>query len=108
MGDETESGSAQTAAGNRIQAMGLKGDGFAVLFGTLAKNPVIMRRTGGFQLKLRILPLIIKPVEGFFIFLGIDGCISNIFSPTGRHQQENMMGDSSKFYSKFLNPGYFT
>ena len=98
---------AEASPRHSIQSMGLKGHGFSFLTGPLPENAVIVRRAGGFQLKGRLVPLIVKPVQRCFILGRVNGLVCNIFSPARRHQQKYMVGHRAERHGQILNFGHF-
>ena len=100
---EAEPRTAQAAAGHRVQAVGLEGDGFSVGPGPLAQNPVVMRRAGGLELKRGFIPLIVEPVQGIFVLLGGDGLIQNVLAPARGNQKEDMVRRGPEIHGELLN-----
>jgi hypothetical protein len=70
MGDEAERDASQTSSSHRIQSLLLGKNLFPLFFCLLSEDAVIMRGTGGLELKGYLIPLLIKPVKGFFIIEG--------------------------------------
>jgi hypothetical protein len=96
MGNEAEGDSSQTATGHGIQAVLLRGDLLSLLFGPLSEDPVIVWGTGGLQLKRNLFPLLIKPVEGFFVVEGGDLLVLEFLSSSGRNQEKDVMGHGTE------------
>ena len=103
VGNKAEPGAAQASTGHGVQSMGLKRNGFAVCFGPLPQNPVIMRRTRGFELESGFVPLVIKPVKGGFVFFRADFLVNNVFSPACGNEQKNMQSHGPKVFGQFQN-----
>ena len=64
-----------------------------------------MRSAGRLQLERNLLPLLIKPVQGFFIVRGGDLLILKFLSPSGGNQEEDVMGYRTKVNRKFEDIG---
>src|SRR3989339_1705290 len=103
MGNKTKPGSGQAAPCNGIQPMGFKAYFFAFLPGSLPQNPVIMGSAGGLKLKVDFFSLVIKPVQGLFVFHSIDLTVQNVFSPSRGDQQKNMVGCCAQGFSQLQN-----
>ena len=102
MGYETETDTAQTTAGDRIESVGLEGNGYAVFFGPLPEDAVIVGGAGCFQLQWCFFPLVIEPVKGTFIFGCINFLIDNEFAASGGYQKKDMMGHCTQIDGQFL------
>ena len=94
---------AQTSSGDCIQPMAFKANLFPFFPGPLSENPIIVRGTGGLKLKRSLFPLIVKPVERFFIFVGVDGLVQDIFSAACGNQQKNVMANGTECYRLIKN-----
>ena len=81
MGDETEGDASQTSPGHGIQSIFFRSDLFSFFFCPLPENAVIVRSTGGLELKRNLVSLFVKPVKGFFIIQGRDFLISEVLFP---------------------------
>jgi len=92
MRDEAETDPPQASSGHGIQSMRFRGNPFPLGPGPLAQNPVIVRGTGGFQLQGVLLPLIVKPMENFFVIISADGLSFQGPSTPRRNQKKNMVG----------------
>src|SRR3990170_8088192 len=57
----------------------------------LSEYPVIMRRTGGFELDRHLVPHIVKPCQGFFILLRGNLQMLQFSAPSCGNKQERMM-----------------
>ena len=73
MGDKAEAGTGKAATGDRIQAMGFKGDLFALCLGPLPQDPVIVGGAGGLELEAGLGLLVVEPVQGLFILPSVNG-----------------------------------
>jgi len=102
---EAESDASKTPAGDGIQTVGLKSYLLPIFFGALPEDAVIVRGTGGFKLQGRLVPLVVEPVKGFFIFPGIDFRVNNVFSSSSGNQQEDVVGNGTQVHGQFLNGG---
>ena len=88
VGDETERDPAQTSAGHGIQSVFLRGDLFSLFLGPLPEDAVVMRSTGGLELKRDLVSLFIKPVKRLFIIEGRDLLILKFFPlPVGTRRK---------------------
>jgi hypothetical protein len=105
MGEEAEGDPSQTTPGHGIQSVLLRCDLLPLFLGPLAEDPVIMWGTGGLQLERNPFPLLVKPVERFFIVEGGDLLILKLLSPSGGNQEEDVMGYRTKVNRKFEDVG---
>jgi hypothetical protein len=96
MGDEAEGDTSQTTPGHGIQSILLRGDLLPLFFGPLPENAIIVGSTGGLQLEGDMIPLLIKPVERFFIIESRYFLIHKFLSPSGGNQEEDVVGDCSE------------
>ena len=72
MADKTEARAAKTASGQGIHTKDLGRDRYALFFGPLPHDAVVVGRTGGFEVHLGGFAEIIEPVERFFVLTGGD------------------------------------
>jgi hypothetical protein len=70
MGDEAERDTSQTSSSHRVQSLPTMERLFPLFFCLLSEDAVIVRGTGGLELKGNPIPLLIKPVKGFFVIEG--------------------------------------
>jgi hypothetical protein len=70
MGDEAERDTSQTSSSHRVQSLPPVERIFPLFFCLLSEDAVIVRGTGGLELKGDLISLLIKPEKGFFIIEG--------------------------------------
>ncbi len=86
MRDKAKTDTAQTTPCYGVQSMGFKGDRLALFFGPLSEDTIVVRGTGGLEVQRCFVSLVIKPVQCFFIFGGVDFRVDDILSATGGNQ----------------------
>jgi hypothetical protein len=105
MGDEAERDPAQTTPGHCIQSILLGGNLLSLFFGLLAEDAIIVGSTGRLQLERDPIPLLIKPVEGFFVIESRDLLVLKVLSPSRGNQKEDMVGDRTEVDCQLENLG---
>jgi hypothetical protein len=105
MGEEAEGDPPQATPGHGIQSVLLRSDLLPLFLGPLAEDPVIVRGTGGLQLERNPFPLLVKPVERFFVVQGGDLLILKLLSPSSGNQEEDVMGYRTEVNRKFEDVG---
>jgi len=100
MRDEAEGDTSQTSPSRGIQSFLLVKNLFPPFFSLLSENAVVVRGTGSLKLEGNLIPLLIKPVKGFFIIEGRDSLIFKLPSPSCGNQEEDVMGHCTESDSK--------
>jgi len=105
VGDEAEADAAQAAARDGVQAVGLERHRRAFLGGALAQDAVIVRRAGRLELERGFAALVVKPVQGALILIGVDGLVDDVLAAAGGDQQKDVVGHGAQLDRQLLNLG---
>ena len=100
MGNEAEGDASETSPGHGIESVFLGRDLFALLFGPLTQNAIIMGGAGRLELKGNFVSLFIEPVKRLFIILGRDLLILELLPPARWNQEKDVKGHGTEINCK--------
>jgi hypothetical protein len=103
--DEAERDPSQTTPRHGIQPMLLRSDLLALLLAPLPENTMIVRGTRGLELEGDSFPLLIKPVERFFVVEGRYLLILKLLPSSCGNQEEDVMSHCTEADSQLEDIG---